>query len=112
MSEIINVSFINESWPAVWKIETVIPIPKTIAPGSLDDIHPISMTPLWSKIMEGFVAQFTLLETKKQWKNNQHGGRAGSGTDHVLVALWNYTLESLEAAQDNKAAVLCGIDFS
>ena len=45
--------------------------PKTNSPGSMDDIQPISMTPLWSKILETMVAGFTLDETKKNWKNNQ-----------------------------------------
>ena len=33
LSEIYNESFVNESWPLVWKVETVIPIPKTLSPG-------------------------------------------------------------------------------
>ena len=97
------------------KIETVIPIPKTQAPGSLNDIRPISMTPLWSKIMEGFIAQYTLLDTKKNWKKNQHGGKSGSSTDHVLVLLWDAVMGSLEGrGKKEKAAstVLCGVDFS
>ena len=67
---IYNASFLNRSWPRRWKTETVIPIPKSISPGSFDDIRPILMTTLWSKILESYVATFTLEETQSNWKNN------------------------------------------
>ena len=65
--------------------------------------------------MEGFVAQYTLIETKGNWKRNQHGGKAGSSTDHVLTLLWDSVLGSLEGAEGREKAtssVLCGVDFS
>ena len=65
--------------------------------------------------MEGFIATYTLIETRNNWKNNQHGGKAGSSTDHALVLLWNSLLESSEGAAgrgEAKAGVLCGVDFS
>ena len=107
---IYNVSFLNRSWPRRWKTETVIPILKSISPGSFDDIHPISMTTLWSKILESYVATFTLEETQSNWKNNQYGGRKESSPDHVLVGLWNGILTGLENGA--KSVTLSGIDFS
>ena len=88
LTPIYKASFLNKSWPEVWKVKTVIPILKTISPGSFDDIRPISMTTLWSKIFESYVATFTLQETSINWKNYQYGGRKGSSTDHVLISLW------------------------
>ena len=83
LTMIYNYSFVNRSWPDPWKIETVVPIPKVPTPEDINDICPISMTPLWSKVMESYIAGYTLLETKQNWKGNQHGGRSGSSTDHV-----------------------------
>ena len=40
---IYNASFLNKAWPNIWKVETVIPIPKTISPGGFDELRPISM---------------------------------------------------------------------
>ena len=105
-----NACLLYKQWPARWKTETVIPIPKTISPGTFDDIRPISMTTLWSKILESYVATFTLDETKDNWKNNQYGGRKGASTDHVLVELWDKILSGLDRGA--KAVVLAGIDFS
>ena len=61
-------------WPAIWKREVVIAIPKTQTPKDFNDLRPISMSPLWSKILESIVAEATLKETKDNWKSNQHGG--------------------------------------
>ena len=70
------------------------------------------MTPIWSKIMESFVAGYTLIETKKHWKINQHGGKKGSGVDHVLIKMWNTTLKALEPNGGQRSVVMCGVDFS
>ena len=81
-----------------------------MSPGSFDDIRPISMTTLWSKILETLVARFTLDETSKNWKQDQFGGRKGSSTDHVLVGLWDKILTRLE--EGARAIVLSAINFS
>ena len=66
--------------------------------------------------MEGFIAQYTLLETKKMWKKNQPGGRAGSSTDHVRIKLWDAVMNSLERGsgglEKSSTTILCGVDFS
>ena len=110
LTPIYNACLLNKAWPDIWKVETVIPIPKTISPGGMDDLRPISMTTLWSKLLESFVATFTLDESKNNWKKSQFGGRKGASTDHVLVSLWDRILTGLD--KGNKAVVLSGIDFS
>ena len=107
---IYNACFLNKKWPSKWKTETIIPIPKTLSPGSFNDIRPISMTTLWSKILESYVATFTLQESGKNWKNSQFGGRKGTSTDHVLIKIWDDILTNLD--NGSKAVVLSGIDFS
>ena len=68
------------------------------------------MTTLWSKVLESYVATFSLQESKDKWKNSQFGGRKGASTNHVLVKLWDYILTGLD--QGAKAVVLAGLDFS
>ena len=96
LTPIYNASLLNKKWPQVWKTETIIPIPKTLTLGGFDDIRPISMTTLWSKILESYVAKFTVDETSKNWKNNQYGSRKGASADHVLVSLWDKILTGLD----------------
>ena len=60
LTPIYNACLLTKTWPNYWKIETIVPIPKMLSPGSMDDLRPISMTTLWSKILESHVARFTL----------------------------------------------------
>ena len=110
LKKVYNASFLNKKGPKIWKVETIIPIPNSISPGSFDDVRPISMTTLWSKILESLVAGFTLDETSSNWRNDQYGGRKGSSTDHVLVNLRDKILTGLD--QGFKASVISAIDFS
>ena len=67
LSWIIFDAFLSQTWPAVRRTETVVSILKTLSPGSFNDIRPISMTTLWSKLMESFVAGYTLYESSQRW---------------------------------------------
>ena len=109
LTVIYNACLLNKKWPKIWKIKTIIPIPKIPTPGGFDDICPISMTTLWSKVLETYVAKFTMEETGKNWKKSQFGGKKGISTDHVLISLWNKILTGLDNGA--KAVVLSGIDF-
>ena len=111
LTPIYNACFLYKTWPKAWKIETIVPIPKTQSPGSMDDIRPISMTTLWSKLLETLAAQFTLQETKNNWNNDQFGGRKGSSTEHVLISIWDKILSGLDTL-NGKAVVLAAVDFS
>ena len=93
-------------------METVIPIPKKQTPNSDNDLRPISMSPLWSKILESVVSDLTIQETRKNWKQNQHGGIKGSATDHVLIESWDRILRALDKSSSNKAVVFTALDFS
>ena len=44
LTAIYNQCFRSRQWPKVWKVETVVPIPKVPTPMQLGDIRPISMT--------------------------------------------------------------------
>ena len=65
--------------------------------GSFDDIRPISMITLRSRINELYVATFTMDETAPNWNQDQYGGRKGSSTDHVLISLWDQIQTGLDA---------------
>ena len=87
-------------------------IPKKQAPQEYNDLRPISMSPLWSKILESIVSELTLSETKNNWKQNQHGGIKGSSTDHILIEAWDRILRALDKSTKNKAVVFTALDFS
>ena len=89
----------------------MVPIPKIPSPIGFNDLRPISMSTLWSKLMESYVVSYTMLETSNHWKNNQCGGKRGSSTDYVLVSLWDNILSNLDDP-DNFATTLVGVDIS
>ena len=70
------------------------------------------MSTLWSKLLETFVADFTMNETRDYWKGTQHGGIKGSSTEHVLIETWDRVLRSLDTSKTNKTVVLTALDFS
>ena len=70
------------------------------------------MSTLWSKILESFVAGFTLQETRSHWKGNQFGGLKGTSTEHVLIDTWDRILTGLDGGEKSKAVVMTALDFS
>lgn len=76
--------------------KTIVPIPKTKTPLSYNDLRPISMSTLWSKVLESFVADLTIQETRDFWKGSQRGGLKGSSTEHILVEMWDKIQRALE----------------
>ena len=108
MTDIINSALANHEWPDVWKLETMIIIPKCQTPTSYSELRNLSCTPLLSKILESFV-----LETLKKeliGDPSQYGSTKGIGTEHYLIRAWDHILESID---DGKSACnMISIDFS
>ena len=95
-------------WPNQWKTEYVTPIPKVPIPQSPNDLRNISCTMLISKVYESFVLNW--LGAQTGLRENQFGGVKGSGSEHLLVRMWQDILQALE---DPRAAVLLtSIDFA
>ena len=74
VSRIINTMFQSYQWPAHWKLEHVIPIPKIPLPENEDDLRPISLTPFFSKVAEHFVVQWLLDCVGHKLDFRQYGG--------------------------------------
>lgn len=89
LCDIFNCSITEGVVPDLWKRAITVPIPKTNPPNSLDDLRPISLTPIPCKILERIIA-------KELWKifapkldHRQFGNTKGSSTVHYLVDLTN-----------------------
>ena len=113
-----NVDFLNfglyswendhETWPTVWKRETVSVIPKNLSPAGLSEMRNISCTPVLSKVMEFFLLERLRSEVKV--KPNQFGGIPGCGIDHYLVEVWDSILQNLD--QPSSVSTLISVDFA
>ena len=111
LTMIYNTCLARTTWPKRWKVETLVRIPKKMTPTTYNDLRPISMSTLRSKILESFISEFTMQETGPYWKGSQHGGIKGSSTEHILIDTWDRTLRSLERGR-NKCVVMKALDFS
>ena len=108
LTHIYNAISETGDWPSFWKTEFVTPIPKVPIPQSPNDLRNISCTMLISKVYESFVLNW--LGTQTGLRENQYGGVKGSGSEHLLVRMWQDILQALE---DPRAGVLLtSIDFA
>ena len=108
LTDICNAISSTETWPLEWKTEFVTPIPKTSIPQSTNDLRNISCTMLTSKVYESFLLNW--LNEQTGIRRNQYGGVKGSGSEHLLVRMWQDVLQALE---DPRAAqLLTSIDFA
>ena len=108
LTHIFNTITLTQSWPDLWKIEYVTPIPKKTMPQVPGDLRNISCTQLFSKIYESFVLQW--LGEQVKLRPNQFGGVKGSGTEHFLVKLWQQVLENIE--DPRAGSLLTSIDYA
>ena len=108
VTAVLNAAFDHETWPKVWKRETVSVIPKNSSPAGLSEMRNISCTPVLSKVMEFFLLERLRSEVKV--KTNQFGGIPGCGIDHYLVEVWDSILQNLD--QPSSVSTLISVDFA
>ena len=95
--------------PSLWKSADVVPLPKKQPVTCLhNDLRPISLTPVLSKIMESFIVGW--MREDVVHCQNQYGAIAGSSTTHALIDLLHQLLKGLD--QQGSYARILLLDFS
>ena len=108
---IFNSSIREGHVPKLWKSAEVLPLAKTPQPQSIDsDLRPISLTPVISKVLEGFVFNLIARIVMPHIDPYQFGSVKRSSTTHALVHLLHSWLSALEEL--NTFIRTCMIDFS
>ena len=105
-TKIFNAVFAGGRWPARWRRETAVIIPKTTNPTSLAETRNISCTSFLSKVLESFVLDDLRAEIPVD--ETQYGGLKGCSVNHLLVDAWDAILRPLDKGQH---AVMLGVDF-
>ena len=108
---IFNASIKNGNVPKLWKCADVLPLSKVAQPKSIEnDLRPISLTAVVSKILESFVFNWLAAIVMPYIDPFQFGSVKRSSTTHALVHLVHSWLADLETP--NTIIRTCLIDFS
>ena len=103
---IFNSVFNSGTWPARWKEETTVIIPKTQNPASLAECRNISCTAFLSKVLESVVLDDLRKELTPD--DTQYGGLKQCSVNHLLTEMYESILAPLD---EGNPAVIMGIDF-
>lgn len=111
ITHIINCCLESGYFPSTWKQTIICPIPKVKNPTNINDLRPISLVPVLSKILEKVI----YIQLEEYFNENQiipshqSGFRSGHSTTTALINISDSILKSI----DNKlAAVSVFLDFS
>ena len=97
ITAVFNSSLREGILPRLWKSATIIPIPKTHPPESVEkDIRPISLTPIVAKVFESLVLQWVDNIIKPQIDDRQFGGLTGTCTTTALVKMLHKWYEAAD----------------
>ena len=106
-----NQSIKEATVPAIWKMSTVVPLPKTSKPVSVDDVRPISLIPIPTKLLEKAVLNFAKPHFLRHYGEDQFGFRPRSSTTCALVSLHDHITRSMEKQSVTGVQVI-SYDFS
>ena len=105
------------TFPASWKIEYMMPLPKVFPPVSYDDMRNISLTQWLSKGFERFLLNGTptvnglLFYIRKYFDPGQYAV-PGSSCTHALIKIIDFILKNTDDSSSPKAVVSLLADWS
>ncbi|XP_042875153.1 uncharacterized protein LOC122255263 [Penaeus japonicus] len=109
LTHVINSSIESGIFPRRWKGATITPLAKKNPVNELGDLRPLSLTPDFGKILEGFVAQLVLQDIRPNLDPEQYGNLKGKSPTHYMTSLLNTILKALD--KPKKIAQIVLIDF-
>ncbi|XP_072021201.1 uncharacterized protein [Amphiura filiformis] len=109
LTDVLNCSFEEGIVPHQWKSAIVVPIPKQHPP-SIDKMRPISLTDIFAKVAEGFVAKWIVYDIEPYIDINQFGNVSGISTSHYLINLVHTLFQGSDKRNNVGTVVLT--DFS
>ena len=107
LADIFNESFNSKCFPAIWKDFVVSPIPKAIPCSGVDELRPIALTSVLSKLQESYVVSWLKEDIHGKIAEVQYGGRSGSSAILALINL----VHKWHVAFDTPGSVITRIMF-
>nr|CAI5854689.1 unnamed protein product [Callosobruchus analis] len=108
VTHIVNYSLEKGTVPQIWKSATVIPLPKTDNPESLNDYRPISILPVLSKILERIVYKQIVKHINRHsiLPSTQSGFRSGHSTTSTLADVCDDYLAAMDVGSVTTAIMI------
>lgn len=104
-----NFILTTSSFPVSWKTARVVPIPKSTVINSPEDLRPISILPVLSKVLEHILKDQILSYSSEKILNSQYAFRKGHNTTSLLLHLTDSIRMNLN---QNKLCVLVSLDLT
>ena len=110
LAAVFNNSFRSSTWPAMWKVSSVVPIHKKNEKNNAKNYRPVSLLPVLSKVAETIVASRISqhLERHHLLSSRQYGFRQGRSAADLHLQL---TTEWSAALDRGKASVVVALDI-
>ena len=98
LSRIINLCFETDIFPDLCEIAKVIPVHKKDDPSFCVNYRPISLLPIFSKILEKLIYKrmYSFLDVNNLIYNRQFGFRSNYSTNHALISITEHIKMSLD----------------
>ena len=96
LTHIINFSFTEKRFQHLWKTYDICPIPKVNLPLSVQDLRPIALTSIFSKILESYALEWMIEDILLSITPAQYGGLSNSSTIMALINLLHHWFQALE----------------
>lgn len=111
ITKIVNRSIETNKFPTYWKKAIVRPVPKKSQVNQLNDLRPISILPVLSKVLERVVLDqvINFVESMNIVPKFQSGFRQGHGTESAIL---NVTDDLIQASDEGLSSVMILLDYS
>lgn len=106
---LINSVLTTSTFPTAWKTARVVPIPKTTVVNRPDDLRPISILPVLSKVLEHILKDQISSFAQEKISNNQYAYRKHHSTTSLLLHLTDSVRNNMN---QNKQCVLVSLDLT
>ena len=95
LTHLFAISIESGTIPKKWKLAHVVPVPKNKKP-TLDTLRPISLLPIFSKLLEKVVLNSVLPSLLRLYGPNQFGFRPSTSTLHAHICIHDHVTRLLD----------------
>ena len=114
LAQIINCCLKEGTYPDIWKVESVTPVPKIFPPEQIKDLRKISGLLNFSKVMDKVISQFVISDMKESRDVSQYGNEKHISNQHYLIKMLNRILTAIDhkSKSETFAVILNMVDWS